>query len=125
MPFVNLTRATLRRAEFGFFGVVVYTLMHTPRRCGDRISAGLLVFPLVSFRACLINWLIVGIPSPLWTVQSVLLILSPALAASRHPARLAWITPAPPLFLLPQRRYRDIRSNPSRRESACPQSRFL
>src|SRR6266498_2403698 len=73
MPFVNLTRATLRRAEFGFFGVVVYTLMHTPRRCGDRISAGLLVFPLVSFRACLINWLIVGIPSPLWTVQSVLL----------------------------------------------------
>jgi hypothetical protein len=23
MPFVNRTRATLRRAEFGFFGVVV------------------------------------------------------------------------------------------------------
>jgi hypothetical protein len=61
MPFVNLTRATFRRAEFGFFGVVVYTLMHTPRRCGDCIRAGLLVFPRVSLRACLINWLIVGI----------------------------------------------------------------
>ncbi len=61
MPFVNLTRATFRRAEFGFFGVVVYTLMHTPRRCGDCIRAGLLVFPVVSFRPCLTSWLIVGI----------------------------------------------------------------
>src|ERR1700746_3776823 len=28
------TRATLRRAELGFFGVVVYTRVQTPRRCG-------------------------------------------------------------------------------------------
>jgi len=55
MPFVSLTRATFRRAEFGFFGVVVYTLIHTPRRCGDCISAGLLVFAVVSFRPCLTN----------------------------------------------------------------------
>ena len=34
MPFVNFTRATLRNAEFGFFGVVVYTLVHTPLFCG-------------------------------------------------------------------------------------------
>ena len=29
-PLVNLTLATLRNAEFGFFGVVVYTRVHTP-----------------------------------------------------------------------------------------------
>src|ERR671937_2834584 len=34
MPLVSRTRATLRRAEFGFLGVVVYTRVHTPRRCG-------------------------------------------------------------------------------------------
>ena len=32
MPLVRRTRATLRRAEFGFLGVVVYTLVQTPRR---------------------------------------------------------------------------------------------
>jgi len=30
----------LRSAEFGFFGVVVYTRVHTPRFCGLRFSAG-------------------------------------------------------------------------------------
>ena len=69
MPFVSLTRATFRKAELGFFGVVVYTLIQTPRRCGDRIKAGLLVFPLVSFRPCLTNWLIVGILFPLATFR--------------------------------------------------------
>ena len=44
MPLVSLTRATLRRAEFGFFGVVVYTRVHTPRRCGEPLSAGVLPF---------------------------------------------------------------------------------
>src|SRR5215218_5846955 len=34
MPFVSRTRATLRSAEFGFFGVVVYTRVQTPRRWG-------------------------------------------------------------------------------------------
>src|SRR3954471_9183899 len=34
MPLVSRTRATFRRAEFGFFGVVVYTRVQTPRRCG-------------------------------------------------------------------------------------------
>src|SRR5437660_12282844 len=41
---VNRTRATLRNAEFGFFGVCVYTRMHTPRFSGQPISAGDLVF---------------------------------------------------------------------------------
>src|SRR3954467_3854701 len=34
MPLVSRTRATFRSAEFGFFGVVVYTRVHTPRRWG-------------------------------------------------------------------------------------------
>src|SRR6266513_2908487 len=33
MPLVRRTRATFRRAEFGFFGVIVYTRVQTPRRC--------------------------------------------------------------------------------------------
>src|SRR6186997_3417926 len=43
MPEVRRTRATLRSAEFGFFGVVVYTRVHTPRRWGAPLSAGVLV----------------------------------------------------------------------------------
>src|SRR4029077_343079 len=38
--FVKRTRATLRSAEFGFFGVCVYTRMHTPRFSGQPINAG-------------------------------------------------------------------------------------
>lgn len=33
-PFDNRTRAIFRNAEFGFFGVVVVTLTHTPRLNG-------------------------------------------------------------------------------------------
>jgi hypothetical protein len=42
--FVNRTRATLRKAEFGFFGVCVYTRMHTPRFSGQPANAGDFVF---------------------------------------------------------------------------------
>jgi hypothetical protein len=38
--FVSRTRATLRKAEFGFFGVCVYTRMHTPRFSGQPANAG-------------------------------------------------------------------------------------
>src|ERR1700741_4519461 len=38
--FVKRTRATLRNAEFGFFGVCVYTRMHTPRFSGQPANAG-------------------------------------------------------------------------------------
>jgi hypothetical protein len=44
IPLVRRTRATLRRAEFGFFGVVVYTRTQTPRRWGQAIRAGDAVF---------------------------------------------------------------------------------
>jgi hypothetical protein len=43
-PLERRTRATLRRAEFGFFGVWVKTRVHTPRRCGDPFRAGVFVF---------------------------------------------------------------------------------
>ena len=49
MPLVSLARATLRRAEFGFLGVCVYTRMHTPRLSGQPCSAGDFVdFPSAS-----------------------------------------------------------------------------
>src|SRR5579885_2271870 len=48
--FVRRTRATLRRAEFGFFGVCVYTRMHTPRFSGQPISAGDLVLTRTASR---------------------------------------------------------------------------
>jgi hypothetical protein len=38
---VSLTRAILRNAEFGFFGVAVLTAVHTPRFCGDERSVSL------------------------------------------------------------------------------------
>jgi hypothetical protein len=36
-------------AEFGFFGVEVYTLVQTPRFCGQACSAGALVFFVWAF----------------------------------------------------------------------------
>src|SRR6478672_11713387 len=61
MPLVRRTRATLRSAEFGFFGVWVKTRTHTPRFCGELWSAGLLVFVRTFSRPNRTNWLIVGI----------------------------------------------------------------
>jgi polyferredoxin len=54
--------ATLRSAEFGFFGVVVYTRVHTPRFCGQACMAGTLVFLIARVRGLRTSWLIVGIP---------------------------------------------------------------
>src|SRR6478672_11800758 len=44
MPEVSRTRATLRSAELGFFGVWVNTRVHTPRRWGEPFSAGVFDF---------------------------------------------------------------------------------
>src|SRR6476619_4064973 len=60
MPLERRTRATLRRAEFGFWGLVVYTRVHTPRRWGEPLSAGVLVLPTLSWRPLRTSWLIVG-----------------------------------------------------------------
>src|ERR1700733_6017700 len=64
MPFVRRTRATLRSAEFGFFGVVVYTRVQTPRFCGDCCSAGTFLRDFCTTRGLAISWLIVGIVHP-------------------------------------------------------------
>src|SRR4029453_16284072 len=60
MPFVSRTRATLRSAEFGFFGVVVYTRVHTPRFCGAPRSAGVFTFVFGALRPLRTSWLTVG-----------------------------------------------------------------
>src|SRR6478736_451085 len=60
MPLVRRTRATLRRAEFGFLGVVVWTRVHTPRRCGLSLSAGVLFFATLSWRPLRTSCWIVG-----------------------------------------------------------------
>jgi len=54
-PLVSLTLHTFLKAEFGFFGVVVYTRVHTPLRCGDFSNAGTSVFLTLGLRGFLIN----------------------------------------------------------------------
>src|SRR5512143_2038825 len=58
---VRRTRATLRSAEFGFLGVVVYTRVQTPRFCGDSLSAGAFFLTASFSRPLRTSWLIVGI----------------------------------------------------------------
>src|SRR5256714_3457221 len=58
---VSRTRATFRSAEFGFLGVVVYTRVHTPRRCGLPLSAGVLVLLVFAWRPLRTNCWMVGI----------------------------------------------------------------
>src|SRR5215212_8146556 len=57
MPPEMRTRATLRRAEFGFLGVVVYTRVQTPRRCG---AATFFLRPLPDFRPGVASFLVFG-----------------------------------------------------------------
>src|SRR3954452_14009444 len=70
MPLVSRTRATLRSAEFGFFGVVVYTRVQTPRRCGAAtfflrplpdFRPGVASFFFVAWRPLRTSWEVVGI----------------------------------------------------------------
>ena len=74
MPLVKRTRAIFRRAEFGFFGVVVETFVQTPRLKGagkktglflrtlnPRAKATVFVLEWTLTLFFLINWLIVGI----------------------------------------------------------------
>src|SRR5262252_10312391 len=64
IPLVSRTRATLRSAEFGFLGVVVYTRVHTPRFCGLDCSAGAPVLFFCGRRPCRTSWLKVGTVNP-------------------------------------------------------------
>src|SRR4051794_34253550 len=60
MPLVSRTRATLRSAEFGFFGVWVNTRVHTPRRWGAPRSAGVLSLTALVWRPLRTSCWIVG-----------------------------------------------------------------
>src|SRR3954469_17879010 len=63
-PEVSRTLATLRSAEFGFLGVVVNTRVQTPRRCGEPLRAGVLVFSAFDSRPLRTSWAIVGTRLP-------------------------------------------------------------
>ena len=58
---VNLTLAILRKAEFGFLGVIVRTCKQTPRLWGQALRAGDLLFFFLDILPNLINCEIVGI----------------------------------------------------------------
>src|SRR4051794_13866656 len=71
MPLVSRTRATLRRAEFGFFGVFVYTRVHTPRRWGEPLSAAVFVLDDLDSRPLRTSCWIVGTDEPSWSELGV------------------------------------------------------
>src|SRR5580704_10153260 len=77
IPLVRRTRATLRRAEFGFFGVVVCTRVQTPRRCG---AATFFLRPLPDFRPGVASFFL-GAMRPLRTSWEVVGIGALMLAA--------------------------------------------
>src|SRR5262249_9330554 len=60
VPLDSRTRAIFRKAEFGFFGVIVLTCRHTPRFCGHPCMAGCFGLDRWTVRGLRINWLIVG-----------------------------------------------------------------
>src|ERR1700729_3524622 len=92
MPLVRRTRATLRSAEFGFFGVTVYTRVHTPRRCG---AATLRLRPLPDFRPGVASFFFGGL-RPIrtsWEVVGMrrrMLPEQPPAAAQAVAARALW-----------------------------------
>ena len=81
---VRRTRAILRRAEFGFFGVIVRTCRHTPRfwgapgietwRCRRLFQflrmAGALIFEILRLRPWRTSWLMVGTKTKLPSLVS-------------------------------------------------------
>src|SRR5436305_13695242 len=81
MPPEMRTRATLRSAEFGFFGVVVYTRVHTPRRCG---AATFFLRPLPDLSPGVASFFL-GAMRPLRTSCEVVGIRALMLAAARAP----------------------------------------
>src|SRR4051794_7559865 len=77
MPPEMRTRATLRSAEFGFLGVVVYTRVQTPRRCG---AATFFLRPLPDLRPGVASFFVFGL-RPLRTSWDVVGIRREMLAA--------------------------------------------
>src|SRR6516162_6977770 len=59
-PLLRRTRATLRSAEFGFLGVMIFTCRQTPFFCGQPCSAGCFGRRYCCTRGLRTSWLIVG-----------------------------------------------------------------
>jgi hypothetical protein len=72
MPCCKRTLATLRMAELGFLGVVVYTRVHTPRFWGQAFKAGALLLSSMVDLPFLTNCCIVGIYAFLYNFSSKL-----------------------------------------------------
>src|SRR4030088_1269045 len=79
MPLVRRTRATLRSAEFGFCGVIVYTRVQTPRRWGAAtfffrplpdFRPGVVTFLVGDLRPLRISWLVGGMRRVMVAVDS-------------------------------------------------------
>src|ERR671913_758757 len=81
-PLVRRTLATLRNAEFGFFGVVVYTRVQTPRFCGFCSIAGTFDLAFCGSRPLRISWLIVGMKPFTLSVPE-----APAVTFAQHEKR--------------------------------------
>src|SRR5438128_10570017 len=100
------TRATLRRAELGFFGVVVYTRVHTPRRCGAAtlrlrpapdFRPGVASFFLGATRPRRTSWEVVGMRALMVAARSFRRLASGApLSAPRGTGRIYRAQPAAP-----------------------------
>src|SRR3954464_541687 len=96
MEFVRRTRATLRSAEFGFFGVVVYTRVQTPRRCG---AATFFLRPLPDFKPGVASFFVFGL-RPLRTswdvvgIRRVMVAVAIGSPSDRHASRGRQTRPA-------------------------------
>src|SRR5580704_10181579 len=83
------TRATLRSAELGFFGVVVYTRVHTPGRWG---AATFFLRPLPDFSPGVATFFF-GVTRPLRTsceVVGIRCVMLAALGGLGHADRADW-----------------------------------
>src|SRR3954452_16755945 len=123
MPLVRRTRATFRRAEFGFLGVFVYTLVHTPRRWGAPFRAGVFV---------LSDFVMRPLRTSCWMVGTQDLVVGTDVRTARHGAgagrlvtlrcRTHRINP-PPATALAWSAYRDV-VEPSPRRTAVSRRRL-
>src|SRR4051794_34389389 len=117
MPLVKRTRATLRRAEFGFLGVVVPTRVHTPRRCGAPLSAGVLVLSCFCSRPFRTSCAMVG--NACLSIDTATANTAKGNCSEERVARRATAPAAnEPYYGLPPRRGKRCRAGPA----LCPLS---
>src|SRR3954468_2341586 len=93
MPLVSRTRAILRSAELGFFGVIVATRVQTPLRCGAAtgflfpwacLRPGVGTFFLGCLRPLRTSWLMLGMRRVMLAAGSVLLVGGPCTHQHRN-----------------------------------------